>query len=186
MALYLARLHGVDIRASGSGNLGASNAMTTMGWGAGVLTAVHDIGKSVLAVYLARLLFPGSAYAGLTAGAASVVGHIFPVFFHFRGGKGLASYFGMILAVNWKLALVFFVINVVLTVVTDYIVIATMFTVLAFPVWAALKLDWISCAITAAASLCAISRHRDNFRRLANGTEIGLRRAGSGKLRVKK
>ena len=186
MALYLARLRGVDIRANGSGNLGASNAMTTMGWGAGVLTALHDIGKSVLAVYLARRFVPDSAHAGLNAGAASVVGHIFPVFFHFRGGKGLASYFGMILAVNWKLALVIFAVNVVLTLVTDYIVIATMATMIVFPIWAALKMDWISCAIAAAASLCAISRHGDNFRRLANGTEIGLRRAGSGKMRVKK
>ena len=186
MAFYLARLHGVDIRSSGSGNLGASNAMTTMGWTAGVLTAVHDIGKSVLAVVLARLLFPDFAYAGLIAGAASVAGHNFPVFLRFRGGKGLASYFGMILAVNWRLALVIFVINVALTVVTDYIVIATVFTVLIFPVWAALKMDWTSFAIVCAASLCVLVKHGANFRRLANGTEIGLRRAGSGKMRVKK
>lgn len=58
MALYLSKAKGVDLRAAGSGNLGASNAMILMGWGAGIAVGVHDIGKSVLAVVLARWLFP--------------------------------------------------------------------------------------------------------------------------------
>ena len=91
MALYLAKLKGVDIRAGGTGNPGASNAMVLMGWWAGVITAFHDIGKSALAVVIARLLFPDSAYAGLTAGFFAVVGHMFPVFMRFRGGNGLAA-----------------------------------------------------------------------------------------------
>ena len=186
MAFYLARLHGVDIRASGSGNPGASNAMVVMGWGAGVLTALHDIGKAVLAVVLARLIFPNSPHAGIVAGAASVIGHMYPVFFRFHGGKGLASYFGMILAVSWKLALIMLAVNILLTLVTDYIVVATMATVIVFPVWAALKLGWTAFAIVGAVSLVMIVRHRENFRRLANGTEIGLRRANRGEMRVKK
>ena len=184
MALYLARLKGVNIRAGGTGNPGASNAMVLMGWWAGVLTAFHDIGKSALAVLLARLLFPDSAYAGLTAGLFAVMGHMFPVFMKFRGGKGLASFFGMMLAIDWKFALVMFVVGVLLTLVTDYIVVATVTFAVVFPIYAAVTIDWIAFAIVCVASALMLSKHIENFRRLADGTEIGLRRANSGKLRA--
>ena len=172
MALYLARLKGVDIRAGGTGNPGASNAMVLMGWWAGVITAFHDIGKSALAVYLARRFCPDFAYAGLTAGFFAVVGHMFPVFMGFRGGKGLASYFGMIVAIDWKFALIMVAAGVLLTLITDYIVVATVTFAVVFPIY------------VCAASVIMLSKHRENFRRLADGTEIGLRRANSGKLRA--
>ncbi len=137
MAFYLGRLRGVDVRANGSGNLGASNAMVLMGWGAGLLTAFHDIAKGSLAVILARLLFPDAVHAGLTAGAAAVLGHNFPVFLRFRGGKGFATYFGMILAADWRLAVFIVIMGVSVTLITDYIAIATVATALIFPVYAA-------------------------------------------------
>ena len=185
MAFYLSRLRGVDIRAKGSGNLGASNAMVLMGWGAGVLTAVHDIGKGVLAVVLARRFFPEAANIGLVAGAAAVLGHNFPVFLRFRGGKGFATYTGMILAVSWKFALIMILVSVVITLVTDYIAVATVTTAAAFPVYAALVLGWAAFGIVCAASFAVIIKHRENLTRILNGTEIGLRRASSGKDRVK-
>ena len=184
MALYLAKLKGVDIRAGGTGNPGASNAMVLMGWWAGVITAFHDIGKSALAVYLARRFCPDFAYAGLTAGFFAVLGHMFPVFMRFRGGKGLASYFGMILAIDWKFAMIMVVVGVLLTLITDYIVVATVTFAVVFPIYAAVKIDWTAFAIVCAASVIMLSKHRENFRRLADGTEIGLRRANSGKLRA--
>ena len=67
MALYLAKKKNVDLRAGGSGNLGASNATTLMGWGYGITVTLHDIGKALLAVLLAKLLFPGLEYAGAAA-----------------------------------------------------------------------------------------------------------------------
>ena len=185
MAFYLSRLRDVDIRSAGSGNLGASNAMILMGWGAGVLTAVHDIGKGALAIVLARLLFPDAAFVGLAAGAAAVLGHNFPVFLRFRGGKGFATYFGMTLVISWKFAVIMAVAIVLLTVITDYIVTATMATVVSFPVFVGWVFGPVALAIVCAASLAVIVRHRENFVRLANGTEIGLRRAGSGKMRIR-
>lgn len=185
MALYLAKLRGVDIRAGGSGNLGASNAMVLMGWGAGAIVAVHDIAKGVLAVLLARWLFPGAALAPLLAGAAAVLGHIFPFYLRFRGGKGFATYIGMMAILHWRFALVIVIVAVIITLVTDYIVYATMTTVIAFPVFLAVTAGWAAMLIAAAASLAAILRHRENFVRLKNGTEIGLRRAHSGELRAK-
>ena len=185
MALYISKLKGVNITKSGTGNLGASNAMVLMGWGAGVLVAVHDIGKAVLASFLAKWLFPEAAYAGITAGAASAMGHMFPFYLRFKGGKGLASYFGMILAWNWKIALIVFAAGVVITLATNYIVIATVSIVLFFPIYLAFTAGWVPAVITAAVSLVMIWKHRVNFVRLKNGTEVGFRKANSGELRVK-
>ena len=186
MALYLSKLRGVDMRAGGSGNLGASNSMVLMGWGAGIIVAVHDIAKGVLAVLLARLMFPDAAYGGLVAGAAAVIGHIFPFYLRFRGGKGFATYIGMMSILHWKFALAILIVGVIVTLVTDYIVYATMTTVVAFPIFLAVTVGWAAMAIVAVASLAAISRHRENFVRLKNGTEIGLRQAHRGELRAKK
>ena len=109
MAAYLAKWKKVDLKSRGSGNNGASNAAIVLGWRAGILTALHDIGKAVLAVALAQWLFPQLSYAREAAGAACVLGHVFPVFLNFRGGKGFASYLGMTLVLNWKLALILMV-----------------------------------------------------------------------------
>ena len=186
MAFYLARLRGVDIRGSGSGNLGASNVMVLMGWGAGVLTAVHDIAKGALAILLMRWLFPAVPHIGFVAGAAAVLGHNFPVFLRFRGGKGFATYYGMTLACSWKIALIILVAGVILTLVTDYIVVATISTVTLYPVYVAWSQGWIALLIVCVASFAVIVKHRENLTRLLNGTEIGLRKAHSGELRVKK
>ena len=186
MAFYLGRLRGVDLRAGGSGNLGASNAMVLMGWRAGILTAVHDILKGTLAIWLVQALFPSVPYIGLVTGTAAVLGHNFPVFLRFRGGKGFATYFGMTLGVSWKIALVILVVGVILTLVTDYIVVATFTTVVGYPFYAAWAWGWVALLIVCAASMAVFYKHRENITRLLNGTEIGLRKAHSGKLRVKK
>ena len=95
LATLLAKRRGVDIRAGGSGNPGASNTVTLMGWKAGVLVALHDIGKGILAVWLCAKLFPAVPFSGAVAGVACVLGHIFPFYLHFRGGKGFATYLGI-------------------------------------------------------------------------------------------
>lgn len=177
MAVYLAALKGDDLRAHGSGNPGASNAMLLWGWKAGILVAVHDIGKAVLAVYLARCLFPEAAFAGVVAGVACVIGHMFPFYLHFRGGKGFASYYGMALALNWKFALGLAVAVLLITLITDYIVLGTMTTVVSFPAYCALTHNVVMALILCVASIFIIIKHRGNLVRIAKGTEIGLRSA---------
>ena len=105
MALYLSKLKKVDLRSGGSKNLGASNATILMGLKAGVLVALHDVGKAAAAVLLANIVYPDVANIGAVAGVAAVLGHIFPAPMKFRGGKGFASYVGMTLALNWRFAL---------------------------------------------------------------------------------
>ena len=187
MAFYLSKLHKVDFRSGGSGNLGASNATILMGWKAGILVAIHDAGKALLAVLLANLLFPDLPNVGAVAGIAAVLGHIFPAPLKFRGGKGFASYVGMTLALNWKFALVVLGIVVLVTVITDYIVVGTTTTVLMVPSY----LGWahhsfLLAGILLIGTLVILYKHRENYVRMANGTEIGLRSAAKGERRIKK
>ena len=186
MAYWLSLVNKVDIRKNGSGNLGASNATVLLGWGAGVIVAVHDIGKAVLAVLLAKLAFPQLEYAGAAAGVACVLGHIFPFYLKFKGGKGLASFFGTILALNWKVGLAMLVLGLVITVVTDYISLATLSISVAAPVgiWlttGAIVVPLILCIAT----VVMIFKHIENIRRILNHTEIGLRSTAKGENRMK-
>ena len=186
MAFYLAKVKGIDLIAGGSGNPGASNAAILMGWGAGVLVAVHDVGKALLAVVLARLLLPDRAGIGVVAGAACVLGHIFPVFFKCKGGKGFASYIGMTLALNWQFALLVIAAVVLITVFLDYIVIGTTFAVVSLPIFLAVtSAGWIAIAAVCIDTAVIIYKHRHNYVRIAKGKEIGLRSAIKGEHRVK-
>ena len=186
MAKYLAAIKKVDLTAGGSGNLGASNAVILMGWGAGVLTALHDIGKSALAVILARLVFPDAPYIGAAAGVAAVLGHIFPFWMKFKGGKGFASYLGMTLALHWKFAIAVLLLVVVVTLITDYIVAATTTTIVLVPIGLGfLTQSIILPLILLVASAVIAWKHRENYIRIYNGTEIGFRKAGRGDYRVK-
>lgn len=186
LALYISKIKKVDIRTGGSGNLGASNATVMLGWRAGIAVALHDIGKSALAVMLARMVFPEVPYIGAVAGVASVLGHIFPFYLKFKGGKGFASYMGMTLALNWKLALVIMALVLLVTVLTDYIVVGTTLTIVSVPMY----LGFAEQSLLLALILCIgtvviLYKHRMNYVRMYKGTEIGLRSAMEGKHRVK-
>ena len=186
MAYYLAKGKKADLTKGGSGNLGASNATILLGWKAGVLVAVHDIGKAALAVLIARWLFPGAENAGAVAGVASVLGHVFPFWLKFKGGKGFASYIGMTLALNWKLAACLAVAIVVVTFVTDYIVCGTVTTIVTVPIYMGITQSILVAAILAVATAVIFYKHRENFPRILNGTEIGLRSAIRGDNKLEK
>ena len=185
MAWYLAKLAKADLRSGGSGNLGASNAVVLLGWKAGVLTALHDIGKAVLAVLIAKWLLPGSDFAGAAAGVACVLGHIFPFWLKFKGGKGFASFWGMTLALNWRLALVLCAAVIVVTVITDYIVCGTLTTVISVPVYIGFTQGVPLALILCIATAVILWKHRENYPRMLNGTELGLRSAIKGENRIK-
>ena len=185
MAVYLAKWKKVDLK-NGSGNPGTSNATILMGWSAGVIVGIHDIGKAVLAVILAELIFPDLEFIGAAAGVACVLGHIFPFYMGFRGGKGFASYLGMTLALNWKFALIILAVVVIVTLVTDYIVVGTVTTVVTVPVvMGILPQSAVLAVILCVATAVILYKHRENFARMRNGTEIGLRSAAKGKHRAK-
>ncbi len=186
MAYWLGLIKKVDIRNNGSGNLGASNATVLLGWKAGILVAFHDIGKAVLAVVLAKLLFPGLEAVGAAAGVACVLGHIFPFYLKFKGGKGLASFFGTVLALNWKIGILIGLLLVIITLVTDFISLGTLTVSVAAPVGFLLITGRVLIPmILAVASMVLIYKHIENIHRLLNRTEIGLRSTIKGENRVK-
>lgn len=135
MAYILARARHVDLKKTGSGNLGASNATILLGWRVGVTVAVHDVLKALLCVAVTRILMPEDEYIGAIAGVSCVLGHIYPFYLRFRGGKGFASFVGMTIALNWKVALAVVILALIVTVVTDYIAIATVTTSVVVPHW---------------------------------------------------
>lgn len=186
MAYWISLAKKVDIRTRGSGNLGASNATVLLGWGAGIIVAVHDIGKAFLAVLLAKWLFPELAYAGAAAGVACVMGHIFPFYLKFKGGKGLASFIGMTAALNWKVALGIVVLLVAVTLITDFISLGTISVSVAAPVgmWL-VSHDWIVPLILSVATVVMLLKHVENIQRIRNKTEIGLLSTVKGENRVK-
>ena len=187
LAYFLSKLKKVDLKADGSGNLGASNATILLGWWSGILVGVHDIGKAALAVLLAEWIFPDLPFIGAVAGVASVMGHIFPFYLKFKGGKGFASFLGMTLALNWRLALIMMAVVVIVTVITDYIVIGTATTVIPVPVAEGLLTrSFIVALILLVATGVILYKHRENFVRIRNRTEFGLKSAIRGDKRVKK
>lgn len=186
MALYLSKLRHVDIRSGGSRNLGTSNAAILLGWPEAVLVGVHDIGKAILAVYLAQLLFPEMPHIGVCAGVACVLGHIFPFYLRFRGGKGFASFIGALLVLDWRLSLGMLLLVVLITLLTDYLVLGTASFVIISPI----VLSFLQKSITAGlilflASAVILLRHTENFRHICAGTEIGFRSTVRGTHRVR-
>lgn len=187
LAYYISRATKKDIRQSGTGNLGASNATILFGWKAGIAVGLHDIGKSVLAVLLARLLFPQLEHVGAVAGVMSVLGHIFPFYLRFNGGKGTASFWGMTLALNWKLALAVGVLMILATLITDYLVIGTFSSIVVVPGYLGFfQHNLVRMAIVCIASVAIFWKHRENIGRMIRKEEIGLRSTIRGEKRYDK
>lgn len=177
MALYICKLKKIDIRKSGSGNLGAANSTIVLGWKYGILVGAHDIGKAVVAVLLSKLLFPDELYVGAAAGVACVIGHIFPLLMKFKGGKGFASFLGLTLALNWKFALVVLALVVLITLITDYLVAGTLTTIFLVPTYMGISThNFILALVLLIATAVIFYKHWENIPRMLNGTEIGLRR----------
>ena len=187
MAIYIAKYKKVDLRSGGSGNPGASNATILMGWRAGILVAIHDIGKAYLAVLLAKLLFPELSAIEEVAGVACVLGHVFPFYLKFKGGKGFASYLGMTLALNWKFAVVVMVIVLLVTLITDYIAVGTFTTIIVVPTYMGIVThSFLVAAILCVGTAVIFYKHRENIVRIWKGTEIGLRSTARGEHRADK
>ena len=128
------KLHGIDIREYGSGNAGTTNALRVLGKKAGIITYFGDALKAVFAGILVELLFQKShpemiRLLVLYSGMGVVLGHNYPFYLHFKGGKGIAAISGMALAFDWKLALCMMVLFIVVVAVTRYVSLGSILTV---------------------------------------------------------
>ena len=176
-AFLLARRVGVDVRVVGSGNVGATNVLRTTGAWRGVTVMALDVAKGAAAVLIAYVSSGGASLAAVT-GAAAVVGHIYPVWLRFHGGKGVAvaaGVFGVLSPIATAIAALLFLVTVG---VTRYVSLGSIAATLALP-----PVAWLSGApqavVTSASCTGALIlfRHRANLRRLFAGTE---RRMGGG------
>lgn len=174
-AYLIARLHGFDIREKGSGNAGASNAVITMGKAVGLVIMLFDIGKAYLAVRLAQRFFPNLTFAAELAGVFTILGHIFPFTMGFRGGKGLASFGGVILAFDVKVFLVMLLGEVVLALVVDYICVMPLTVSAIFPfVYYYIVGQLAGTLLYAMLFPVIVWKHLENLRRIAAGTEAKI------------
>lgn len=174
-AFIIGRIKGYDVRSSGSKNAGASNTVIMAGKLAGVLVALLDIFKAALSWRLCQALFPQFALAGILGGVACILGHMFPVFLHFCGGKGLACIGGVVLAYDPATFLIMLAITCVIGFATNYIAIATVSIAAIWPVYyGATTGFWAGAAVLAVPFVPILLRHMTNFRRIRAGEELRL------------
>lgn len=186
MAYYVSRWKKVNLSTNGSGNLGASNTTILLGWRMGILVALHDIFKGAAAVLLAKWLLPELTYAPVAAGCACVMGHMYPFYLKGKGGKGFASYMGMLLALDWRLGLALIGVSLLVTFLSDYIVVGTLTTVVVGPIWIGFTQSWVSALIMLAVTAVIFYKHRENLHRILHGSEVGLRSTLKGEHRLPK
>lgn len=175
-----------DVREKGSGNAGTTNMMRSYGKTLGILTIIGDIVKVIIAIEIAFQIIPVEELKMLLdsldtnaqiclksfAGLFAVIGHIFPLYFGFKGGKGVATSGGMVIFINWKIALILFAIFVVTLLLTKYVSLGSILMAIFYPVmiWLFYK-DIILVCIACVFTFAVIIAHRCNIKKLINGTE---------------
>ena len=173
LALIISKIKKVDLRNTSTKNLGASNTFITFGKGLGVLVGACDIFKCTLVVILIKLIFPEIDYLPYITGIACVFGHMFPFYLKFKGGKGFASFLGMSLGIHWKYFIVIGICIILITLITKYIVLATMATVISYPIFLFIHTEnWIIVTMVAVLSGIIIIKHYKNLIRIAKGEEF--------------
>lgn len=177
------KMSGFDVREKGSGNAGTTNVLRTVGKKASIITLICDILKGVVAIlvaYIAGLILKDSVDKALLiqlAGLAVIIGHTFPIFFGFKGGKGIATALGVLLITNWNIGLICLVFALVLMIITKMVSLGSLAAAVLFPILIIFMPhtsylvdgNYIIYGILIAALV--IFNHRANVKRLLTGTE---------------
>lgn len=184
------KMAGFDLREKGSGNAGTTNMLRTVGKKAALITLICDILKGVVPVLLAVLIgniaksFGAEVrveYLAQIAGVSAIIGHTFPIYFGFRGGKGVASSLGLVLIINWQIGLICLVFALLIMAVTRMVSLGSIATAILFPVliifgvgseYYIVSGNYIIFSLILA--LIVIFNHRSNIKRILTGTENKL------------
>jgi glycerol-3-phosphate acyltransferase PlsY len=175
--IVMARVFGLgDLRKIGSGNIGATNVLRTGNKPAALLTLIGDAGKGAAAVLLARS-FVGEGAAGVAA-LCAMLGHLYPIFLGFKGGKGVATFLGTLLALSFPVGLAACAIWAATAAITRISSLSAMFAAALAPLWMAVFYHWHGAVLVAIMSALVIWKHVPNIKRLRKGTEpmIGKKR----------
>lgn len=177
-AYIIGRLKGIDIRKHGSHNAGTTNANRVMGSKVGALVFICDILKTVLAFIIATLIFDeGTLFTsyvlpGIYAGLGVVLGHNFPFYLKFRGGKGIACTLSLILMVDWRIAIITFSVGFILILLFRYISLASLIMILLGAVLIfVFGYHWEAAAVSFGLAVLGWGLHHENIKRLISGTE---------------
>jgi glycerol-3-phosphate acyltransferase PlsY len=164
-----------DIRDTGSGNIGATNVLRSGAKGLGLATLLLDLGKAFLAVEIVRLrLAPGNFDLATAAAVAAVLGHCYPVWLRFKGGKGVASALGVFLALTWPSALCILTVFIVVVVLTRFVSLASILAAASLPFFALYFVPERGPVVVGGflfLTVLIIAKHHQNIRRLLAGTE---------------
>ena len=172
-AAFISSMKKTDLRKHGTGNLGATNTMLVFGKFYGIAVMIFDVLKSYIAIQIAKRLFPMFRLAGLIAGCMAVIGHIFPAYLNFQGGKGVAAFAGMILAYDVRILFVLLMIAILFMAVTDFGPWGPVSASVLFPLWLLFRVrDLMVFGGVAAVGGLIIYKHRVNFIRDRKGGEI--------------
>jgi glycerol-3-phosphate acyltransferase PlsY len=179
--VILTRMAGLgDIRAIGSGNIGATNVLRTGNRWVAAAVLLADAGKGAVAILIAENFFPGSpVYLASVAALGAFLGHIFPVWLKFKGGKGVATFLGILFALFWPIGLLFAATWLTIALFSRYSSLAALVAAAVAPFYLMWLGRWEYCGLVALLTVLIFITHRENILRLLNGTEsrIGDKKA---------
>ena len=175
------KIGGFDVREKGSGNAGSTNVLRTVGKKAAILTLICDVLKGVVAILIALLASKiwnevDVEILKYLAGFFAVLGHTFPVFFGFRGGKGVATSLGVLLTLNWKIGLICLIFALIIMAFTKIVSIGSILAAVLYPILTIFigENKIICILISLLIAGLVVYNHRENIKRLKNGTENKL------------
>ncbi len=173
----IARIKHTNLRKKGTKNLGATNVMLNFGKVLGALVMLFDLFKAFFAVKITSWLVPEIEWLPLLAGCVAVVGHIFPFYLSFKGGKGLAAYGGMVLGVSGWIFLFLLLLCSILMIITNYSLTLVVSAAVLFPILVTLKSggNLIILTISVLISSLMVFKFRENFTKIKSGEELRVR-----------
>lgn len=190
LSIIICKLMGKgDIREQGSGNAGTTNTLRTLGKLPALIVLIFDVLKAVIAIYLGKWLItlgqvqnamiPYNDLAMSLSSIGVILGHNFPIYYGFKGGKGIATSLGVLLTIEWKIGLVCLVFALVLMLLTRMVSVGSIAAAILYPVLVlvmgtAFTNKWLYLAFSLTIALMAVIRHRANIKRIFNGTENKL------------
>lgn len=186
-AAWVGKKKNVNLKEEGTGNLGATNTALVLGQKAGWFVLLFDMFKSIFSYKVAKVLFSGFAFAGLVAGIGVLLGHCFPVTMHFVGGKGLASFGGLVLAHDPLLFAILLTLGLTFAYVMNYGVYLAVSATVLFPICSFLRRgDYIDLLLTAIAGGLIFCMHLTNLKRAITHEDPISAKAGLKKIFGKK
>ena len=179
--IFSRKFAGFDVREKGSGNAGTTNVLRTAGTKLALLTLLCDILKGVVAILIAIIAckiwkdIDGTLLKYL-AGFFAILGHTFPIFFEFRGGKGVATALGVLITLNWKIGLICLIFAVIIIAFTKMVSVGSILAAVLYPILTIFMSDFkfSTVLVSVFIALLVIFNHRENLKRIKNGTENKL------------